>query len=153
MKGIKDFRSDSGIAGVLLNRISPMLYPRLKDAIEGEIGVKVYGFLPERKDCALESRHLGLVTAAEVANLREKLSALAAQTEETVDLDGLLALAKSAPALEFEEEPLPAPVPGRPRIAVAKDKTELKDKIDKALEALIADGSVKKIVDKYIPAQ
>ena len=122
VKGIRDFRADSGIAGVILNRISPMLYPRLRDAIQGETGVKAYGFLPERKDCALESRHLGLVTAAEVANLRGKLSALAAQAEETVDLDGLLALAKSAPALEFEEAPLPPPVPGRPRIAVAKDK-------------------------------
>ena len=122
VKGIQDFRSDSGIAGVILNRISPMLYPRLRDAIEGETGVKVYGFLPERKDCALESRHLGLVTAAEVANLKEKLSALAAQAEETVDLDGLLALARSAPALEFEAEPLPPPVPGRPRIAVARDR-------------------------------
>ena len=122
VKGIRDFRSDSGIAGVILNRISPMLYPRLRDAIETETGVKVYGFLPERKDCALESRHLGLVTAAEVANLKEKLSALAAQAEETVDLDGLLALARSAPALEFEAEPLPPPVPGRPRIAVARDR-------------------------------
>ena len=122
VKGIRDFRSDSNIAGVILNRISPMLYPRLRDAIEGETDVKVYGFLPERKDCALESRHLGLVTAAEVANLKEKLSALAAQAEETVDLDGLLALARSAPALEFEAEPLPPPVPGRPRIAVARDR-------------------------------
>lgn len=38
-------------------------------------------------------------------------------------------------------------------IAVAKDNTELKDKIDKALEELIADGSVQKIIDKYIPAE
>ena len=122
VRGMKDFRPDSGIAGVVLNRVSPMLYPRLKEAIEGETGVKVYGFLPNRPDCALESRHLGLVTAAEVAGLREKLSALAAQAEETVDIDGLLALAASAPELAAKPMALPEPVEGRPRIAVARDK-------------------------------
>ena len=122
VRGMKDFRPDSGIAGVVLNRVSPMLYPRLKEAIEGETGVKVYGFLPNRPDCALESRHLGLVTAAEVAGLREKLSALAVQAEETVDIDGLLALAASAPELAAKPMALPEPVEGRPRIAVARDK-------------------------------
>ena len=122
VKGMRDFRPDSGIAGVILNRVSPMLYPRLKQAIEGETGVRVYGFLPNRPDCALESRHLGLVTAAEVAGLRQKLSALAAQAEETVDLAGLLELARTAPALEPPEAVLPEPVEGRPRIAVARDK-------------------------------
>lgn len=122
VKGMRDFRPDSGIAGVILNRVSPMLYPRLREAIEGETGVKVYGFLPNRPDCALESRHLGLVTAAEVAGLKEKLSALAAQAEESVDLSGLLELARTAPALEPPEAVLPEPVEGRPRIAVAKDK-------------------------------
>ena len=122
VRGMKDFRPDSGIAGVILNRVSPMLYPRLREAIERETGVKVYGFLPNRPDCALESRHLGLVTAAEVAGLKEKLSALAAQAEESVDLSGLLELARTAPALEPPEAVLPEPVEGRPRIAVAKDK-------------------------------
>ena len=122
VRGMKDFRPDSGIAGVILNRVSPMLYPRLREAIEGETGVKVYGFLPNRPDCALESRHLGLVTAAEVAGLREKLSALAKQAEESVDIDGLLALAASAPELAAKPMALPEPVEGRPRIAVARDK-------------------------------
>ena len=122
VKGMRDFRPDSGIAGVVLNRVSPMLYPRLREAIERETGVKVYGFLPSRPDCALESRHLGLVTAAEVAGLKEKLSALAAQAEESVDLSGLLELARTAPDLEATPMALPEPVEGRPRIAVAKDK-------------------------------
>ena len=122
VKGMRDFRPDSGIRGVILNRVSPMLYPRLKEAIEGETGVTVYGYLPNLPGCALESRHLGLVTAAEVAGLREKLSALAAQAEKSVDIDGLLALAASAPALNAPAPALPPPVEGRPRIAVARDK-------------------------------
>ena len=122
VKGMKEFRPDSGVAGVVLNRVSPMLYPRLREAIEGETGVRVYGYLPSRPDCALESRHLGLVTAAEVAGLREKLSALARQAEESVDIDGLLELARTAPDLAANPMILPEPVEGRPRIAVARDR-------------------------------
>ena len=35
-------------------------------------------------------------------------------------------------------------------IAIAKDNTELLEKVDKALAELIEDGTVQKIVDKYI---
>ena len=38
-------------------------------------------------------------------------------------------------------------------IAVNKGDTELLGKIDKALNELISDGSVQKIIDKYIPAE
>ena len=120
--GLKTFRPDSGIQGVILNRVSPMLYPRLKECIEGETGVTVYGFLPSLPDCALESRHLGLVTADEVAGLKEKLKKLAAQAEQTMDLDGLLALAASAHDLNAGPLDLPEPVEGAPVIAVARDK-------------------------------
>ena len=122
VKGFLDFEKDSGIRGIILNRISPMLYPRLKECIETETGVKVYGFLPERPDCTVESRHLGLVTAAEIGDLKERLHKLAAQAEETLDLTGLLALAKEAEELPEDALPKPEPTAGRPRIAVADDK-------------------------------
>lgn len=38
-------------------------------------------------------------------------------------------------------------------IAFAKNNTELKDQVNAALKELIADGSVKTIVDKYIPSK
>ena len=37
--------------------------------------------------------------------------------------------------------------------AVGKDKPELMEDINNALKELIADGSVQKIIDKYIPAE
>ena len=122
VKGMKEFRPDSHIRGVILNRVSPMLYPRLKDCIESETDVTVYGFLPDLPGAALASRHLGLVTAAEVDGLKDKLHTLAAQAEKTIDLDGLLAMASTAPALHAVPPALPQPVEGRPRIAVARDK-------------------------------
>ena len=121
VKGIAAFRADSQIQGVLLNRISPMSYPRLKEMIEVETGVRVYGFLPDSPDCTLESRHLGLVTAAEVDALREKLSRLSALAREHIDLEGLAGLAGTAPPLDA-----PAPAltvdPDHPRVAVAADR-------------------------------
>lgn len=121
VKGFVAFREDSQIRGVLLNRIAPMSYPRLKEIIEGETGLRVYGFLPESPDCTLESRHLGLVTAAEVDALRDKLSKLSALAQEHIDLNGLIELAGTAPPLEVPDSVLPQS-PGRPRIAVAMDK-------------------------------
>lgn len=38
-------------------------------------------------------------------------------------------------------------------IAVSKDNTEMMDKINNALDELIADGTVASIIDKYIPAE
>ncbi len=38
-------------------------------------------------------------------------------------------------------------------ICIAKENTELLEKVNKALEELIADGTVQKIVDKYISAE
>ena len=122
LAGLRDFCPDSGIRGVILNRCSPGRYPAMKALVERETGLAVLGYLPPMADCSFESRHLGLVTAAEVADLREKMQRLARQAEETVDLDGLLALARTAPPLEPGELPPVEPVEGRPVIAVARDK-------------------------------
>lgn len=121
--GFSRFREDSRVAGVVLNRVSPMAYPRIAQLVEEETGVQVYGYLPVLQDCSLESRHLGLVTAAEVADLREKLDRLAQAMEESVDIDGLLQLAATAPDMErvpcWDVGPVTASAPVR--IAVAKD--------------------------------
>ncbi len=120
-KGMLTFRPDSNIQGAILNRVSPALYPRLKESIEAETGLRVYGFLPERPGCSLESRHLGLVTAAEVDALKEKLAVLSGLARQYIDLNGLLSLADAAPELNPPELP-PARISARPRIAVARDK-------------------------------
>lgn len=121
VRGLAAFRPESNIKAVVLNHCSPMSYPMLKKIIEEEAGVPVAGFLPTLADCSLESRHLGLVTAAEVQNLREKLSALAAQAEKTIDLDLLWELAHTAPPPVYSRPAVPAPLPAPVRVAVARD--------------------------------
>lgn len=122
VKGFVEYREDSQIRGVILNQISPMMYPRLKQIIEETLPVKVYGYVPVVKDCVLESRHLGLVMPEEIADLHNKLMKLAEILESSVDIDGLLELADGA-----EELPVQEPLTGyhtkrTVRIALAKDE-------------------------------
>lgn len=119
VKGYLALRKPSGIAGVLLNNASEATFPGYRAAIERECGMKVYGYLPPLPECALASRHLGLVTAQEVADLREKMRLLAAQAEKSLDLDGLIALMQAQPPLEAQA-PSFARI-GDARIAVARD--------------------------------
>ena len=120
VKGYLELRKPSGIAGVIFNNISAMTYPLLKSAVERECGVKVYGYIPNCPECALESRHLGLVTAQEVDNLRNKMQILAQQAEKSIDLDGLIKLMQAQNPIEAEE--FVQEYIGKVRIAVAQDK-------------------------------
>ena len=54
-----------------------MSYGPLARELENRLGVRACGYLPRLPECALESRHLGLITADEVADLQEKLRKLA----------------------------------------------------------------------------
>ena len=68
IKGFVQYRPDSHIAGVILNRISKGMYPLLKQMVEEELaeanggkGIRVLGYVPELTDPFLTGRHLGLV--------------------------------------------------------------------------------------------
>ena len=100
IKGFLEYKKDSRIRGVILNQMSPMLYPRMKTLLEKELGMKVLGYVPKAEDCVIESRHLGLVLPDEIPRLQENLKKLAGILEETLDMEGILALADSAPELE-----------------------------------------------------
>lgn len=119
-RGYSDFRSPSLVRGVIFNNVSGALYPSLKAALERETGLKALGYLPPCPECALESRHLGLVTAAEVENLRGKLQILAARAEESLDMEGLIALMAEAPPLELP--PAPQKRENTVRVAIARDR-------------------------------
>ncbi|MCI8933041.1 MAG: cobyrinate a,c-diamide synthase [Clostridiaceae bacterium] len=122
LKGLLEFRPDSRIQAALLNRCSEGTYRRMKLLLERELGVPVMGYLPELPECRIESRHLGLVTAQETEDLRRKIQLLADQAARTVDLEGLLELAQSAPPLRGDL-PAVAPVACRkPVIALAQDR-------------------------------
>ena len=120
VRGFQTMRAPSNIAGVILNRVSPMTYPQLKAVIEQECGVHVYGYLPSDAAVSLESRHLGLITAQEVTGLHNKLQLMAAQAEKSIELDALVGLMRSQHALEAN---IPAIEKlADVRVAVARDR-------------------------------
>ncbi|MDO5538484.1 MAG: cobyrinate a,c-diamide synthase [Eubacteriales bacterium] len=132
IKGFLEYRKDSGIKGVILNQTSAMLYPELKTLIEKELDIHVYGYVPKVTDCVIESRHLGLVMPEEVQEFSQKLQKLADILEESLDIDGLLALAGNAPDMYVQTpDKLKAVLESSaackikaaaPKIAVARDE-------------------------------
>ena len=119
LHGFQTFRQDSGIRGVIFNGATPMLYEGLKQ-IAHDAGVIPLGFIPHDASLAIESRHLGLVTAGEITNLQIKLDTLASLAGAHMDLDRILQL--SADATPFPNlQPGVQPI-ARVRIAVARDE-------------------------------
>jgi cobyrinic acid a,c-diamide synthase len=118
--GFMTYDPDLRVAGVILNRVATDRHEgMLRDALEGL--VPVVGVL--RRDTGVEtpSRHLGLVPVAErhpdaVATV-ERLGRL---VEESVDLDQVLEIARSAGDLAAEPwSPPTAEHPTRPVVALA----------------------------------
>ena len=90
-----------------------MLYPQISKLAEEELGVRSFGYVPVMKELKLESRHLGLVMPDEIDGLRENLHKLAGVLEETLDLSGMIQLARSAPDLTGQPPEYHGP-PGKP---------------------------------------
>jgi cobyrinic acid a,c-diamide synthase len=99
--GMRAFDPALRIAGVILNRVGSAGHDRLlRDAMAG-IGVPVLGAIPRSDAISAPSRHLGLVPVAERApESVAVVEALADLVDRTVDLDAVLAVARSAPPLE-----------------------------------------------------
>lgn len=104
VRGFLTYRPDSQIGGVIFNRLSPMLYPGLKEAAERELGISVIGYVPVLEDFTFESRHLGLIMPEEIPKFKEKIKALADRIRPGIDLDALLSLAKTAGPLSVRGE-------------------------------------------------
>ncbi len=121
IKGFQTFRTPSGIEGVILNGCHKAQYEKMKPLLEAETGLRLFGYFPPREDCAVKSRHLGLVTADELSDLQERLERLGQQAEESLDLEGLLHLAASAPQMAGALPKCEPVTQHRPRIAVARD--------------------------------
>lgn len=121
--GFASFDPQVRLAGVILNKVGSDRHEMLlREALE-EVGVPVFGALRRTPQVATPSRHLGLVPVAERSTEAvDSVRAAAAMVREGCDLEGLLALARSAPPLSKEAwspaRPQPRPT-RRPVVAVA----------------------------------
>ena len=129
LRGFTDYEKESRrICGVILNRISPVMFPMMKKWIEEDTDIKVIGYLPQDDSLSWGSRHLGLLQPEELTGLQEQIDHLADTLENTIDQEALLDLASTAPPIRTPSESggKKADPAGEkqvvPRIAVARDE-------------------------------
>ena len=96
VKGLMDFREQSGIAALVLANTSERRASSLAPVLERETDLPVLGFLPPMEEARFESRHLGLMTAGEIEDLTARLEKLGQAAEQYIDLDRLLILASTS---------------------------------------------------------
>ncbi|MCB1918511.1 MAG: cobyrinate a,c-diamide synthase [Candidatus Competibacteraceae bacterium] len=113
--GLAHYRPSLPFAGVLANRVAgPGHAELLAESLPPE--TRYYGGLPRDGEITLPDRHLGLVQAAEIADLETRLNAVAALIAETglAELPPLVAF----PAMHREPPP---PLLKGVRIGIARD--------------------------------
>lgn len=119
MQGFLHFRQPSHVVGFIFNRLPESRIPAARQLCDA-MNVTFFGAFPFRKELSLPSRHLGLVTADELHNIRQVMRQLGSLGEEHLDIDALAALMPCD-----EEIVCPTAFSCRnarhPRIAVARD--------------------------------
>ena len=117
LKGFLDFNRNL-IKGVIFNRMSQKVFEGVKPVVES-MGIIPIGYIPKMKDVILESRHLGLVMPGEIDDIRDKLNKVAELFEETLDMDAIIELSKTAPEMEVIEPKIETA--GKVKIGLADD--------------------------------
>lgn len=120
-QGFRDYDRSVNLAGVILNRLGSDTHEAMiREAMAG-IEMPVYGALRRNDGLRMPERHLGLVPVEENKE-RELIERMGEAAAKQVDLDKLLALARSAMPLATEDSLLPGAGQYACRIGVAKDE-------------------------------
>lgn len=122
--GYQAFDRNIHIAGVILNKLGGRRHEaKLRAVIEHYTDVQVIGAIQDNPELSVVERHLGLVPSNEAEDANRRIAAMGRLVAEQVDLDGLLAVARAAPALPPRVFPPPVQRPEDPvRIAIARDR-------------------------------
>ncbi len=121
--GYQAFDPDIRIAGVILNNLGGSRHEsKLRAVIEHYTDVEVIGAVQHEASMQIAERHLGLVPANEQDVARARIQHVGERVAAQVDLERLLGIADSAPALNV---PLPTEMTEpaeRLRIGIAHDQ-------------------------------
>lgn len=116
VSGLAGYLPEVHVAGVVFNRVGSVGHGKLlAEAMESVPSVRCLGSLTKRPDIAVPERHLGLVSGEIAA--RPGWVADLAEWGAGLDLDGLLALARSPSVAAF----VPSAARPRVRIGIAHD--------------------------------
>ena len=117
--GFRDYDKNINLAGVILNNIGSEAHEKIIADSLRRVNVKLLGSIRRDDSLTLKERHLGLIPVTE--NDSFDLDKLNHVIESSVNLQEIINIAKTAPALSYEahEKIYHAE---RVRVAVAKDK-------------------------------
>ena len=119
VKGFAEFEADCDVAGVIFNRVASASHAAILSEAVQALDMPVLGAVPETREIAVPSRHLGLVQASEHTALDAFLNRAADLVDGAVDLDALGRMAKPLAPGGTAVKSLP---PLGQRIAVARDE-------------------------------
>lgn len=105
--GFKSLDPEINIAGVILNKVkNEAHYQKTKRSIEELTDTEVIGGIVRDNNISIEQRHLGLVPAVERENSLKFIDIWSKTIKESIDLDRLVEIAKSAPKITSEIVPI-----------------------------------------------
>lgn len=121
--GYQAFDPEVNIAGVILNKVGgPRHESKLRAVLERYTDVRILGAVRTDERLAIVERHLGLMPGNESTEAEARIEAIAGRIAEQVDLDALLALARTAPAPQAAGAPPCGARAGDLRLAYAHDR-------------------------------
>jgi len=122
--GFKALDSEINIAGVILNKVKNKAhFEKTKRSIEEITNTEVIGGITRDDKISIEQRHLGLVPAVERENSLKYIDIWSEVIKNSIDLDRLVEIAKTAPKLTSDIIPIWNKINKQPvKIGVAFDE-------------------------------
>ena len=119
MKGFLTYQKNN-IIGFIFNRLPEKLVPMAQKLCD-ELNTEYFGFMPTNR-ITVESRHLGLVTADEIDDIKEKMHTLADLAKKHILLDRIIEISESEELIFTSPEIKSYSFKRPPVIAAARDK-------------------------------
>jgi cobyrinic acid a,c-diamide synthase len=123
VQGYQHFEPGTPLAGVILNNVAQSRHEdKLRTAIERYTGLPVVGAMPRQESIQIPDRHLGLVPISESPDLHPAILACRQAAERYLNLEQILAIARSAPPRVDDQPDQRSPAVSIVRIGIVRDR-------------------------------
>ncbi|MCK4713536.1 MAG: cobyrinate a,c-diamide synthase, partial [Marinosulfonomonas sp.] len=120
--GYQGFDAGVNIAGVILNKVGGARHEgKLRAAVQAYTDIPVIGAVGRNAALDIGERHLGLTTPSETDHLDQKIAQISRIVGAEVNLDQLIGIAQTAPALDVSAPPAVEAKYSGLRIAIPRD--------------------------------
>jgi len=104
LQGYQVFDKDVNIAGVIFNLSNGGRHEeKIRAVTEAYTDIPVLGVVKKNPQLEIDERHLGLMPSNESCDVDQKINDIANIVADSVDLDALLAISKTAPEVDSRE--------------------------------------------------